>query len=126
MAVVHDTIVVWDSGAANMKLCALNLPDESVRASMLDAVQKTPTARHRPILGRLLAGDGGILLVERRDLETEDGGVSSNWDVLNVTGELMGRLRLPRTFTPQYFRSWRIYGFGSESVPQLVRYDIVR
>jgi hypothetical protein len=74
-----------------------------------------------------VAGDSGVLLVERVDLAKTNAGEISNWDVLDATaGRLLGRLELPRSFTPRYLRNWRLYGTDYNVVPQVVRFDIVR
>jgi hypothetical protein len=102
-------------------------PSEDMRRRSMEARERTPAVRYRPILGRLVAGDSGVLLVERVDLATTNAGEISNWDVLDVTaGRLLGRLELPRSFTPRYLRNWRLYGTDYNVVPQVVRFDIVR
>jgi len=102
-------------------------PSEASRDRLIDGIKRTPTAQYRPVIGRLLAGDSGVLLVERRDLDSTDGTPASNWDLLDVTtGKLLGRLKLPRSFTPRQLRNWRIYGTEFRIVPQVVRFDIIR
>jgi hypothetical protein len=102
-------------------------PSEDMRRRSIEARERTPPIRFRPILGRLVAGDSGVLLVERVDLAKTNAGEISNWDVLDATaGRLLGRLELPRSFTPRYLRNWRLYGTDYNVVPQVVRFDIVR
>jgi hypothetical protein len=102
-------------------------PSEEMRRRSIEVLERTPTVRYRQILGRLVAGDSGVLLVERLDLEATDTSAFSNWDVLQVaTGKLLGRLQLPLSFTPYALRNWRLYGTDYKVVPQVVRFDIVR
>jgi hypothetical protein len=83
-------------------------------------VQSTQFADHYPMFASLLGGPGGTLWVQRirtaEDAKNEGGTFdaqdvgSSQWDVFDAEGRLLGMLQLPAKFQPMRVDGEHIYG----------------
>jgi hypothetical protein len=120
-AVTHDavdSIMAWAERSARENLPPAMLAEQP-------PLGPHPHARYRPVVGQMLAGDAGLLLVQRTDLspvDTETHG--SAWDLIRSDGSMLGRMQMPGRFEPRVVQRDRITGIARDAmdVPSIVQY----
>jgi hypothetical protein len=115
------TLTLFDSALAeSRKEFPADMPDEK------PDFRKLPRAEHRAVVGRIIAGDEDAILVERLDMGSliPLPGEKSHWDVISLTGGIMGRFTMTGDFKPIYYRAGELYGVlrTTEGAEVLVRY----
>ena len=97
-----------------------------ITAKRKRALRKLPHVRYRPAVGRMVAGEEGLLLVQRLDLSPvypmDDDPVV--WDLIRADASVEGRMTLPARFRPRVTGEQRVTGIHTDSadVPTIVQY----
>jgi hypothetical protein len=84
-----------------------------------------PHTRFRRVAGTILAGEDGLLLVQRPDLSAVDMKTyGSTWDLIRIDGTVLGRIHLPGKCSPRLLQRGRLTGLAADSlqVPSIVKY----
>ncbi|MEX2284415.1 MAG: 6-bladed beta-propeller [Gemmatimonadota bacterium] len=88
-----------------------------------------PRPRYRAVLGRILAGDDETVLIERLDLGPFDRKRTdaAHWDIVQLSGEIVGRFVMPTRLEPLAYRAGQLYGIERNEfhAPEVVRFTIV-
>ncbi|HSK17857.1 MAG TPA: 6-bladed beta-propeller [Longimicrobiales bacterium] len=99
---------------------------EALTAKRKRALRRLPYVRYRPAVGRMVAGEEDLLLVQRLDLspvypmDTDE----VVWDLVRADASIEGRITLPGRFRPWVVEQRRLTGIYSDSadVPTIVQY----
>jgi hypothetical protein len=90
-------------------------------------VNSVPRADHRPVIGRLVSGSD-LLLIERLDLGPLFPGQpgESHWDLVQLPGNLVGRLVLPTGTAPAALNNHRLFAVvrNDDGTDDIVGYAI--
>jgi hypothetical protein len=131
---------VTDSDLASLRVFADTISDTFTRDGFLRVLDESPRPTFFPVLGRILAGEDSTVLVERLDLaravEANAGTWMtrrawqqmasrfgpSQWDVVRLNGDIVGRVTLPARFAPLSYTRRGITGivFDADDVGSIV------
>jgi hypothetical protein len=107
---------------------APQLADMDAGRSIRKGFRVVPKAKHRPVLGDMIASNDRAVLVRRLDgtaLPYVDSVMSSEWDLLE-SGSVIGKVTLPEQVRPAALRNRRLYTIEADSSASrsIVRYRL--